>query len=434
MKNLNALIIIILLGIGIISCNKEEFGEVTKNESLTTNQFYLPISDALNIGLKQFEIRKEKNNTLKSRYISPDFRTKKIKEAKTFKKEGTDLFHIINYEGGGFVIISADKRVTPVLAYSESSEFDGEELPGISEWISAISTGILKAKKELKEPRDKELRLWEIYTGEKEIGPSMIEPDDPCSSCNTSWSISTGQFVDAVAVWTQGGQYSWYCPNDGGCSCDRKPAGCGPVAMAMVMNYYHYPNTTMTFNGETLLTNYPMPRTIPYNCNYPSDLNHRQVAMLIRLCGSFAGANYGVLGNCATWTYPGNINNALATMGFSNGGNWNGLDDCYQRVINDLKTYHPIILTGTLNMINLNDAHIWVADGYDGYRYDSPIEYYDEFGHIQCSCITYGRDMISMNWGHGGSGNGFYLANYSFTDGSGNTYDTYLRALTGIRP
>jgi hypothetical protein len=32
------------------------------------------------------------------------------------------------------------------------------------------------------------------------------------------------------------------------------------------------------------------------------------------------------------------------------------------------------------------------------------------------------------------SGNGFYLANYSFTDGSGDVYDTYLRALTGIRP
>lgn len=435
MRKIKIIFIAILLG--IISCNTEETINYNEIETNFANKFYLPSSEALSVGLKHFEIeRKGRADSLKTGRLLPDFRNKKVKELKTYKKEEEDLFHIINYEGGGFVIVSADKRVTPILAYSESNSFGGEDLPGISDWLSAVSSGILKAKKELKEPRKKDLRLWEIYTGKKEISTLTIQPpvEDPCEDCDDYWSYSTGQFVDPIARWTQGGQYSWYSPSDGGCSCDRKPAGCGPVAMGMIMNYYQHPNMTMTFNGESLPTNYPMPQTIPYNCDYPSIQSNRQVAMLIRLCGSFAGSGYGILGNCATWTYPGNINNALGNMGFSNGGTWDDLSDNYSFVKNDLKYYHPVIMTGTLNLVNLNDAHIWVADGYESVAYELESITYDEFGNPHCLCVQYSSEKISMNWGHGGTGNGFYLAHYSFTDGSGNTYDTYLRALTGIRP
>ncbi|MDP2335574.1 MAG: C10 family peptidase [Bacteroidota bacterium] len=153
------------------------------------------------------------------------------------------------------------------------------------------------------------------------------------------------------------------------------------------------------------------------------------------MCGAFAGSGYGVLGNCSTWTYPGDINNALANMGFSNGGTWDSLSDNYQIVKGELKYFHPVIMTGTTGIFNLTNAHIWVADGYDSLAYEYESIYYDEFGNPHCTCVQYSREMISMCWGqYNGSGNGFYLAHYSFTDCSGDSYDTYLRALTGIRP
>ena len=55
-----------------------------------------------------------------------------------------------------------------------------------------------------------------------------------------------------------------------------------------------------------------------------------------------------------------------------------------------------------------------------------------------CTCVEYSIEKIGMCWGqYNGTSNGFYLANYSFTyEGSSGdlTYDSHLRALTGIRP
>jgi hypothetical protein len=308
-------------------------------------------------------------------------------------------------------------------------------LPGISDWISATKEGILLAKKELKEPRKEESKLWEIYTGIKDINLKSEPADDPCSDCNGTWNFSTIRYVDTVARWGQESQYSYFSPNDDGCNCNRKPTGCGPVAMAMIMNYYHFPNGTLSFNGESLMTNYPMPRTLTAFCDYSSDPNIRQVPLLIRLCGANSTTGYGVLGTCNTWTYPGSINNAFESMGYANGGTWGSLSDKYQSVKDDLANGHPVIFSGTVNIVNSQDAHIWVGDGYSSLGGEFGATFINEYGETQCTCITYSTDKIGMNWGHNGYSNGFYLANYSFTDTHNScTYDTYLRALTGIRP
>lgn len=388
------------------------------------------IDEAVLVGTNHFSISNE--SSLKSKKILPDFKSGKIKEKRAIKNNDEDLMYIINYENGGFVIVSGDRRVTPILAYSETNNFLDEDLPGISDWINAVSQGIIEAKK-TKKARKEVARLWEIYTGEPNVSINMIEPIDDCNCDEYYESFSTGQFVDAVARWSQGYEYSWYSPNDGGCNCGRKPAGCGPVAMAMIMNYYQYPQMTMTWSGESLTTNYPMPQTIPYSCGYPLNANDRQVAMLIRLCGSWAGSVYGILGNCATATYPWNINNAFTNMFYSNGGTLGNLSDQYANVKSDLESYHPVIFIGTTGSLNANDAHIWVGDGYSYLHYQVKSTYIDQNGETQCLCEAFSREMISMNWGFGGSGNAFYIANYAFTI-NGNTYDTYLHALTGIRP
>jgi len=356
-----------LIVLAINACEKNDFIDpeiIVEPDTIipATNDYGVELSDALEIGITHFEM--EKDDLLKSTGTTQDFKDKEIKELRTFTKDNEELFHLINYEDGGFIIISADRRVTPVLAYSTVHNFEGEDLPGISDWINAVSEGILKAKRELIEPREQEKRLWEIYEGDPNSSLKRIEPPDDECDCDNYVNIFIDQFVDPITQWCQGGQYSWYSPSDGGCNCDRKPAGCGPVAMAMVMNYYQYPEMTMEINGDVLITNYPMPSTIPYNCDFPSNPDNRQVAMLMRLCGANSGTMYGILGNCSTATLPGNIDNAFSDLFFSNGGTWGTLSDQYTNVKNDLKSYHPVILFGTTGPLNLSNAHIWVADGY----------------------------------------------------------------------
>lgn len=368
--------------------------------------------------------------------------SKKIREIRTISDENLDICFIVNFEEGGFVVVAGDKRVVPILAYSDNSTFGFEDAPGIKDWIESVKIGIKKVKKEGKKDYDKEKKMWEIYQKKGYFSFNNKRVTDDCPTCNQVYTFSTPQFVDNVARWGQGYGYSLFSPSDGGCNsasgCSRKAAGCGPIAMAMVMNYYQKPNGTISFNGDAVSTSYPMPRTLSVmNCDYLINSNDRQVPILIRNCGAFASSGYGVFGNCNTWTYPGNINNAFANMGYSSGGAWDGLSSKYPSVKSDLLQGFPVLLTGTLNNVNLNDAHIWVADGYSKIQFEYLKSYYEEWGDLVCYCDLALYEYISLNWGQYGISNGFYLANYSFTyssSGNSDTYDTYLRALTGIRP
>ena len=49
---------------------------------------------------------------------------KSIKSIDVFKKNDLDVIYIINYEPKGFVLISADDRIKPLLAFSFYSKFE----------------------------------------------------------------------------------------------------------------------------------------------------------------------------------------------------------------------------------------------------------------------------------------------------------------------
>ena len=46
-----------------------------------------------------------------------------VKSARPFAIGGTNLFNVVQMEGGGFVITSTDTNITPIIAFSESEDF-----------------------------------------------------------------------------------------------------------------------------------------------------------------------------------------------------------------------------------------------------------------------------------------------------------------------
>ncbi|MFL0685254.1 MAG: Spi family protease inhibitor [Algoriphagus aquaeductus] len=67
--------------------------------------------------------------------------SKTISESKSsIGKNNKAVFHLINYEEGGFVILSADKRLPPILAFSLDNPMpflSEKEYPeGLSDWFS----------------------------------------------------------------------------------------------------------------------------------------------------------------------------------------------------------------------------------------------------------------------------------------------------------
>lgn len=414
----------------ILSCQKDNI-DSQQIQTSNVNDLHVTSDVALEVSNNYFEISNTTSKSNSSRIGRDgkgliDMKDKKVKSLKTFKDEKTqeELFHLFRYEGGGFSIISADKRMTPVLAFSESNDFENEELAGIKEWIMATKMGIKKVKKDLKEPEEKDKRLWEIFLKQSKGGRVAV-------TCQPDQIFDTGRFVDAVAIWGQGGEYKFYSPTDNGCQCQKKPAGCASVAMAMIMRYHQHPQTTMSFNGASFVTNYPtMARILSgSSCALPSP-ESLQVAMLMRLCGGAANSGYGVFGSCNTYTYPWNVDDGLSFMGFSNGGNSGSLSDQYNNLKSDLMNGFPVIFSGTQGMFNLNDWHIWVGDGYRSYRYE--YAYTDPRTEIT-RCISNKTEWIGMNWGWDGECNGYFYAAYEFdTSQNGTNYGTYRSYLNVI--
>lgn len=74
--------------------------------------------------------------------------------------------YVINYSGGGFVIISARKTYYPVLAYFDKSNFSREYLiSGLEEWMQYIKKNILNSEIVKDTLQSHVHYLWTLYGG-----------------------------------------------------------------------------------------------------------------------------------------------------------------------------------------------------------------------------------------------------------------------------
>ncbi len=221
MKKLNKYLISAFIIIFFLGCQKSINVENPSSSSLNDNKpddMSVSLSDALNVSKSYFEnvfeISNKKNGRVGGDTLLANVKNKKLKDSKIYKddKSNEDLFYLFRYEGGGFSIISADKRMTPVLAFSETNEFSNDDLDGVREWITVTKLAIRKVKKDLKEPNESEKYLWKIYLKQSKNGRTSV-------TCPPDEWFDTGRYVDAVAQWGQSGEYKFYSPNDNGCSC-----------------------------------------------------------------------------------------------------------------------------------------------------------------------------------------------------------------------
>ena len=126
---------------------------------------------------------------------------------------------------GGYVIISGDDRVEPILGYVDQGSFDPNNIP-------------------------ENMRSWlQLYADQiKFIIDNDIQPGSPLIQKRNKirgTKHSVGELL--TTRWNQGSPYNITCPKyykkeDG---TQHYPAtGCTATAMAQVMNFYRYPDKT----------------------------------------------------------------------------------------------------------------------------------------------------------------------------------------------
>jgi hypothetical protein len=331
-------------------------------------------------------------------------REKTIKKVTAFNDEvGEALYYVITYNEGGFIIVSAEKKTTPILAFSDTNDFPvDKELPyGVRETMDFYKESIKKARVSNSEPEPEILKEWErlgnttamdewVQSARKSGARTTDAPvNPPCQDSQIYVTLGT-------ASWGQ--QVSWnsQMPFDFSFGCMGMPngrmlTGCVATAMAEIMNFHHFPNN---YTWSEMGAEKP------------------ETARLMRTVANSVNMMYDCGGSSA---YASAIPSGLANgFGYSPGAIFASYD--LSKIANDILNFgRPVILGGVYPNLG---GHAWVCDGY----------------YSIISCISSPAPMLNMNWGWDGNHNGFYTTGTGWDPiKQGSTFQN-LSMVTNIKP
>ena len=314
-----------------------------------------------------------------------------VKDAPVIKKKftiegynGKPAMHVINYEKGGFTVISGDKRFFPVIAFSDEGEWinDYEEYPeGLSYWIDCIKNEII-AMDEQGIEQTKELKyLWETFV--PSVTTRIITP--PAHPCEDPENYEKYIAPLIYSNWHQESPYNNKMPKIfcGGDSINAY-TGCIPIAVAQIARYHQFP-TSYSWSNMTDST---------------------VVSGLVRdIFDYFNSINAVVAYDCSgTWIYNYAIGNIFSNWGYSS-CTTTTLRDNFDST-NPGNTVSPLILLGTNSMYG---GHAWICDGFM-----ENIHCYNNDGIWQ----WYTQAWFHMRWGWSVNSDMWCIEGTTYADGT----------------
>ncbi|MEO8240242.1 MAG: C10 family peptidase [Flavobacterium sp.] len=363
------------------------------------------------------------------------FGKRKIKKAFPIKTgQQNPSMYIINYENNGFVIVSGDNRVSPILAYSDKNSFPTEtsDLPeGLITWMKYMDQSLKEIRTEKKAQSADLKKVWLssnhvniLYSSNssrlttntnKGRVPSYTDYTYE-GDCNNGDARTTVTYNVGPLIQTQWGQGEGYNDLIPAMSCTttsngRPYTGCVATAVAQVMKYHEYPSTynwSQMYNyGGTYETSRLM-RDLGYSYNL--DMNY--------------GCN-------SSGTDRHNIVRTFSNLGYqpANFGNYN-----YGTVKNEIAYGRPVILCGSEKadflIFGSKGGHCWVVDGVGEIQYYECVPDPNTPGEVMSQLIST-NGYLYMNWGW----NGWYNGNYSNGNfnPSGKSYNWRPDMVTNIR-
>ena len=342
------------------------------------------------------------------RSISSDFG--KIEQVADASFSHMYIFHVNETEG--FVIVAADDRAYPILAYG-TDNVAGNMGPETRFWlgqyereIEALASGTVRNDDAIL--ADYIAREWSSL-----LSGTWSEP-------------KSGNMVPAMLTtrWNQSPYYDYYCPT--GC-----PAGCVATAMAQVMKYWNHPIKGTGYHGYHTVYGYlsanfdstyydwdHMPNSLSSSSSMEevhavAEISyHAGIAVEMEYTtdgsgASLVGYGYGASGLSALKNFFGYSNTAHgAYKSEYTDAEW------VATLKADIDLGHPILYAGYDN----SAGHAFVFDGYNS------------------------SSQFHVNWGWGGAYNGFYSMGALNPGGGGvgtntsNTFNSTNQCILGLEP
>lgn len=352
------------LAIGILSLHSCQKSLSDENQSAEKNLHIVPDSVAVSIAehFKPSDFFKESNATNNSPTRSSLTGNNKIKSKYLFNDAyGNPALYVFNFENNaGFIFVSGDYQMQPILAFVEHGEFRKDTVPtGLVAWVNKTMENIEVVRKGLYDNSKAALGAWRNYykqNGNGSIVANFVPPVD--NSCvEDEWTtVSVGPLLPVT--WGQGCSYNNLCPNlscNIGCGDGRAWTGCVATSTAQIVNFWH-PNNSYGYNYASM----------------PAASGNGEVQRLMRDLGTKVNMSYGCSGSGAdASTVPNALKN---NFGFTSA---NFVNYSWQRVRSNLSNHWPVLLdgcrtqTGHWFIINwwtsYSDCHEWVCDGFNEY-------------------------------------------------------------------
>lgn len=346
-------------------------------------------------------------------YLAERYAARGLEVPATFDVKSVDLInsstemplmYIINVIPQGFILVSADDRVLPVLGYSHQNFMDLNYMaPSTQYWLSGYEMQIEYAIKEELEADAFTQNEWNRLSVENFV---VQAPKN---------NVVVGPLL--TTPWDQGRYYNRLCPEDAGAPSGydgRVPNGCVALSTSMVMYYHRHPETgtgshsynasgygvqSANYAATTYVWDAMTDELSNYNTNVARLIYHLGVAvdMMYGPDGSGSQTEYATSALKNYFKYSSTISTKNRWT-YTN-ANWTTL------LKQNLNVNRPMIYAGRSQA---SGGHAFNCDGYDD------------------------ADYFHFNWGWGGYGNGYYLL--SNLNPVGNDFNTGQQVIVDIFP
>ena len=322
---------------------------------------------------------------------------------------GNLQYYVFNVnENEGFIVISAESSVTPVLAYSFEGAYNADNMSeGQQSFMNYYADEITLARNIDLVPDAKVLSEWD-----------ELLSFDPAKGYKQKTTV--GPLL--MANWNQDWPYNAQCPEDADGDHGHVYVGCVATAMLHVMKYYNYPavgegsKTHYSFmNGGygTITVNfaqqtydwYAMPNQLTGENDEAAKINfHAGVAVSMYWGADGSGSQTNKIVTALENNFKYDSDCEYVEKSDYSSTAWNNM---LRAQINQGK---PMVYSGQSTTV----GHAWNCDGYQD------------------------DDNFHMNWGWGGAGNGYYtlddLVSTATPGGPENDFSTGQEAVINIYP
>lgn len=164
--------LVVLFSLSLLSCTQDELidNSVLKSESIET----LTKSST---GLNQAVTKEQALHVANLFLERPSVQTRSDEgtKVKELKEDGKTLVYVINYDRGGFALVSGSTDYYPVLAYSDKNHFEyrTDMHPGLLDWLD-FQKKIISGEYTIKdEDRTAARAQWLTYLNTTENVPEI---------------------------------------------------------------------------------------------------------------------------------------------------------------------------------------------------------------------------------------------------------------------